>query len=958
MKWSFTFLSLLIIGYTNAQFQNVWCFGSQWGLDFNSGNPVAIQTGIAAHEGNASVCDQNGRLLFYTEGANVWNRDHNIMPNGSSLTGLLSTYSTTQSSVIVPMAGNSAKYYLFSLSSYTTQSRSQLFYSIVDMELNGGLGDVVAGNKGIFLDSGLAEKMTAVAGKGQNVWVMVRSLAANEYKAFAVTKNGINTNPVISACGEFELLDYCGGEIKFSSNRRKMAAACTGTGMYSFRSGITGLELYDFNAATGIVSNAVKVDVFNFSSQGSYYGVNFSPDNSKLYASVTEGVTLGNNQYNNGVYQFDLNVPINEIAGTKTRLTDSQLTSIKIGPDGKMYIAGGFPPADISIINFPNLAGTAFQFVQDAITFASFPFSLYGLPNEIVVWGGNDDTVYYCNNGNGIQLIDSIEGPDMWQVISGPGIINGSGDTVTVTTTANTRILFNGGAGRIPDTVTILLLDPKLNAGPDVTVFGCNGFLDTLHATLVDTLPGLKYDIAWQPGISIVTGGNTLHPVITPASNTIYKITVTTPMAQGGCLWEDSVHITTIDSTVHAGFTYTIGQGCSGDTVTFANNSTGSGTPRYEWDFGDGTDAAENNATHIYKTGGQYIVKLYAFNERCIDSVSEVVTIAPFLDASFTVHKDTICQGDTVACTNTSTGTGIISSWDLGDGLNETTTDPLYNYNTPGLHQIILSVSDHRGCHDTASRFIQVDAISNNSFEVSDSVCAGQAITLIPKTDSTIIELRWGFDDGISTIAGMEPIQYSYDRAGDFVVHLNAKFRACPELSYQAMIHVYPFPAVDLGPDTSLCPNDPPIVLSSRQMDQPGVQYHWNTGAIAHSISISHPAMYVLTATSQYGCAASDTIEVYKGCYIAIPNVFTPNRDGMNDYFFPREALSKKLSGFRMQIYNRWGQLLFETNKTNGSGWDGTFNGVDQTEGAYIYVVEAIIGNKTEKYQGNVTLLR
>ena len=87
--------------------------------------------------------------------------------------------------------------------------------------------------------------------------------------------------------------------------------------------------------------------------------------------------------------------------------------------------------------------------------------------------------------------------------------------------------------------------------------------------------------------------------------------------------------------------------------------------------------------------------------------------------------------------------------------------------------------------------------------------------------------------------------------------------------------------------------------------------------------------------------------------------MFSPNNDGINDYFFPRQLLSANLSDFRMRIYNRWGQLIFETNKLDGRGWDGKFNEKPQPQGVYVYLIEAVTGNRyPEQYQGNVTLLR
>ena len=90
-----------------------------------------------------------------------------------------------------------------------------------------------------------------------------------------------------------------------------------------------------------------------------------------------------------------------------------------------------------------------------------------------------------------------------------------------------------------------------------------------------------------------------------------------------------------------------------------------------------------------------------------------------------------------------------------------------------------------------------------------------------------------------------------------------------------------------------------------------------------------------------------------------IPNVFTPNGDGVNDYFYPRQYLTKGLSAFSMTIYNRWGEQIFQSTSINGRGWDGKLNGMDQPEGVYVYIIDAVFvdGNK-EHQQGNITLMR
>ena len=98
---------------------------------------------------------------------------------------------------------------------------------------------------------------------------------------------------------------------------------------------------------------------------------------------------------------------------------------------------------------------------------------------------------------------------------------------------------------------------------------------------------------------------------------------------------------------------------------------------------------------------------------------------------------------------------------------------------------------------------------------------------------------------------------------------------------------------------------------------------------------------------------------VYKDCYISIPNIFTPNGDGVNDFFCPSAYLGKGLINFNLNIYNRWGQLIFQTNSLDGRGWDGNFNGVPQGSGTYVYETEGVdyLG-KTVFRKGTIALIR
>src|SRR5438552_12793283 len=130
---------------------NVWYFGYGAGLDFNSGSPVALMGGKTNQlEGCASVADdETGELLFYTDGLQVWNRLHQVMPNGD---GLMGDGSSTQSAMIIGKPDDMGKYYVFTCDQggYIQTNRG-IHYSIVDMSLDGGLGDIVTTSKNVTL---------------------------------------------------------------------------------------------------------------------------------------------------------------------------------------------------------------------------------------------------------------------------------------------------------------------------------------------------------------------------------------------------------------------------------------------------------------------------------------------------------------------------------------------------------------------------------------------------------------------------------------------------------------------------------------------------------------------------------------------------------------------------------------------------------------------------------------
>ena len=322
-----------------------------------------------------------------------------------------------------------------------------------------------------------------------------------------------------------------------------------------------------------------------------------------------------------------------------------------------------------------------------------------------------------------------------------------------------------------------------------------------------------------------------------------------------------------------------------------------------------------------------------------------------------------ICQDKLINFTNTS----IISDgyygtflWSFGNGVTDTNKNASYTFLNTGTYTVQLIATDWVPCHDTTTEVVQVDTISGISMQLTDTViCEGTYITyssLYAGVGNT--GNLWNFGDGTS-LANANPVMHAFDATGVFTVTVTADYRACPDTSISRTVTVFPQPSIYLGADTSICLGSEPITLADNvNAGNPAASWLWNTGQTTSSITIVAPGIYYATVNIN-NCYASDTISVASNCYMDIPNAFTPNGDGVNDYFFPRQLLTKGLATFSMNIYDRWGELIFQSTSLDGKGWDGKFNGIDQPSGVYVYVIDAtFIDGQKEHHQGNITLLR
>jgi hypothetical protein len=359
---------------SQAEFSK-WYFGVKAGLDFSTSPPTALTNGsLSTPEGCATVSDNMGNLLFYTDGITIYNSLHAPMTNSP----MYGDFSSTQAAIIVKQPGSQSIYYVFT----TSMGNPGHQYSVVDMALAGGLGSVTAMNNTIYL--GTCEKQVAVRHcNGKDVWIVSHEYGTNNFRSYLLSPTGLTTSPVISAVGE--TLTGNGitgvGQIKISRDGRKLAVA-TATMSIPSSAGTGGFFLYDFDAATGVVSNPFRlVTTASISGNTGAYAVEFSPDGTKLFGVTSPGIT---SSYTCTLYQWD-------ICSTSTAaIIASQysmampglgLGSLQWAIDGKIYLAASNQPS-LTVINNPNASGTAMNLSVSSVGLGGKLSSL-GLPNYI-----------------------------------------------------------------------------------------------------------------------------------------------------------------------------------------------------------------------------------------------------------------------------------------------------------------------------------------------------------------------------------------------------------------------------------------------------------------------------------------------------------------------------------------------------------------------------------------------
>jgi len=419
----------------------------------------------------------------------------------------------------------------------------------------------------------------------------------------------------------------------------------------------------------------------------------------------------------------------------------------------------------------------------------------------------------------------------------------------------------------------------------------------------------------------------------------------------------------------------TLDQACVPGTDTLHATSSYVGT--FTWDFGDGTviTTQDTMAVHTYMLPGLFTPALILTDSTGCqlsyqwDHQILIDTLFAALGPPVVLCGDgSISYGPHVVSFAADTlGYPLTYHWDFGTGAANDTSNilnPSFNYNSPGDFITSLQVSSSVGCKETAIDSVHVIGPFPMPVSPDTTICIGGRAFLSAENANSYL---W------------DPASSLNKNTGDSVIArpvTTTKYSVIGEDKYKCFrdtgsvnVFVDTLPKVTLEPEFSVLPGTE-LILDTR-VSADVVSWNWTpplylncTDCASPIATPLAPIVYQVTVTTATGCTSTGTVTVKLLCLessVHMPNAFTPNFDGNNDYFYPYGAGIKSVRLF--QVFSRWGELLFERKdfvpNDKKYGWDGNLNGMNQPSGTYVYVVEMeCFTGEDFVIKGTVELLR
>jgi gliding motility-associated-like protein len=397
------------------------------------------------------------------------------------------------------------------------------------------------------------------------------------------------------------------------------------------------------------------------------------------------------------------------------------------------------------------------------------------------------------------------------------------------------------------------------------------------------------------------------------------------------------------------------------------------------WHFGDATTDTVNNPLHTYNDSGTFIIKLYIIDSAlcgvAIDSSTKTINVYPQVHASFIADTLSGCSPLTVQFINNSSNASSYL-WNFGNNKTSTVTNPSLTYDTSGSFTITLIAYSSGGCNDT---MIQTNYITilglptvTSSF-VADTFSGCNPLTVtFTNTSINGTSYLWNFGDSI-TLNTLNAT-HTYTDSGTFKVILIATNTGPCGVVIDSSIQKTTIRVDDPIKVTSSFTAEPlsgcaPLAVTFTNSSINGASYYWyfgdggfdSTKNPIHIYDTGTYHIYLIAYNNTNRCTnhpdSSGLTITVENCELAIPNVFSPNGDGMNDFF---NLIADGYFNYHLIIFDRWGLKIFESSNA-AYQWNGRVNntGGECPDGTYYYIFSgndpagSLISNK-----GFISLIR
>lgn len=957
--------------YSFSQGQtNIWYFGDNAGLDFSSGDPVAITDGqLVTDEGCASISNENGDLLFYTDGSTVWDRNHDIMPNG---TGLQGNSTSSQSAIIVPFPDDSTKYYIFCVDHNI--NFGGLYYSVLDLTLNGGNGDIVPSQKNIVLLASSGEKIAAVSDENGGYWVLGYASSTGSviasydtFHAYHITSSGIDVNSVRSTYNGCAT-DDSRGYLKISPDGTKIAI-CNQNQLH--------VCLHSFDTSTGIVGS----EIAQLITENAPYCAEFSASSGKMY--VSSGQHSVTTTY---LHQFDITAT--DINATKVELHSAveQRAGLQLAIDGKIYFAR--PDRNfLGAINNPEADGLACDYVNNAVNLGSgtsqqglppFIQSLFlaGIDFEGTCFG--DATQFSISNT--IENVTSILwdfGDGTTSTLESPIHMYISTGTYEVTVTVHTATFSS------TNTKTIIISNPPIvnvitdySTCDDISNDGIAPF--DLSAKDIESLTGQVagdvFTITYHTSLEAAENGQDVLPTnYTNVSNPEEIFAKIAHTDNPNCYAITSFNLIVFESPTTDAVTDISICDDFNDAVELVNLSqltnqilgTQSSTVFEVFYYEDIADANSDinrlSTSYTLQNATQtiYARKQNRQNTTCFSIVSFTLLLQtqyvanPVNDLivcddlsndgtevfNLAVQNEFIANGQTGAFSITY----YTSQTDADTGMNEVSTN-FPNETNPQEIFVRIENDIETDCYDTTSFLIEVKEVPNvNTEEIIVYLCTNESVTI--SADAGYDEYIWS--------TGQTTQEITVTEAGLYTVTVITNYNSSPAVSCSNTQTIRVIES-DEAIITNIEIQDWTFNNNQFEVFVEGIGdyeysidgFNYQDSPVFSNLLAGSVTVYV---RDKNGCGAvSEELNL-----LFYPSFFTPNNDGFNDHW---QIISSEFElDLKIHIFDRFGKLLTIL-KPDSEGWDGTHHGQKLPSSDYWFMVERPSNN--QRYTGHFTLKR